>query len=116
MRDLAIRAAGCIGILVAIIHGVIAEVYVFPKATVEPERTRTLLRLLWQATTLDWIVVGVLLIAAPNFANEAARPIIVYAAILIYGYAAAANAIATGGHHIGWVLMVIAALLAFLGR
>jgi hypothetical protein len=71
MRDLALQAAGVLAILVALTHGVIAELQVFAKAHIEPRGTRRLLRLIWQASTVDWIAIGVLLIAAPGLG---ARP------------------------------------------
>ena len=69
MRDLALQAAGALAILVAIAHGAIAELYVFSRAQIEPRGTRRLLRMVWQASTVDWIGVGVLLIAALSVAN-----------------------------------------------
>src|SRR5262245_24768440 len=115
MRDLALRTSGVLAILVAIAHGVIAEVYVFANARIEPAWTRNLLRLLWQATTLEWIAVSVLLIAAPAFDSVAARRAIIAVAVVVYAYAAIANAVATGGRHFGWVAMGGAAVLALLG-
>ena len=115
MRDLALRSAGALAILVAIAHGLIAELYVFANARIEPARTRDLLRLLWQATTLEWIAVSVLLIAVPSFGSEPARRWIIAVAVVVYGYAAIANAVATGGRHFGWVAMGGAVALALLG-
>ena len=115
MRDLALQAAGVLAILVAIAHGAIAEVAVFPKARIEPRWTRGLLRMVWQASTIDWIAIGVLLIAAPALGSEVARRWIVAVAVLIYGYAAIGNAVATRGRHIGWVLMLGVIALALAG-
>jgi hypothetical protein len=115
MRDLALRTAGVMAILVAIAHGVIAELYVFANARIEPTRTRDLLRMLWQATTLEWIAISALLIAAPAFDSEVARRAIIAVAVVVYGYAAIANAVGTGGRHFGWVAMGGAAVLALIG-
>jgi uncharacterized membrane protein HdeD (DUF308 family) len=114
MRDLALQAAGVLAIIVALIHGAIAELGVFVKAHIEPSRTRRLLRLIWQASTVDWIVVGTLLIAAPMLGSQA-RPWIIAAAVIVYGYAAIANAIATRGRNVGWVLMTCVVALALGG-
>jgi len=116
MRDLALQAAGVLAILVAIAHGAIAELRVFPKARIEPQRTRQLLRGVWQASTLDWIGIGVLLIAAPAFGSQAARHWVIAVAVVVYGYAAVGNALATRGRHIGWFLMSGAIALALIGR
>src|SRR5205085_6454005 len=73
MRDLALQAAGVLAILTAVAHGAIAELRVFANARIEPRRTRVLLRMVWQASTVDWIALGALLVAAPAFGSEGAR-------------------------------------------
>lgn len=115
MRDLALQAAGGLAILVAIAHGVIAELQVFSRARIEPRGTQRLLRMVWQASTVDWIAIGALLIAVPALGAESARPWIIAAAVIVYGYAAIGNAVATRGRHIGWVLMLTVVALALMG-
>ena len=78
-------------------------------------RTRNLLRMVWQGTTLDWIVIGVLLIAAPALGSEIARRWVIAVAVVVYGYAAVGNAAATGGRHVGWCLMAVVIALALAG-
>ena len=116
MRDLALQAAGVLAIVVALIHGAIGEMRVFARTRIEPQRARTLLHLIFQATTVDWIGIAVLLIAAPWLGSQAARHWIVAVAVVIYAYAAVGNAIASRGRHIGWMLMgcVVASALAGL--
>jgi len=116
MRDLALQIAGVLAILVAIGHGVIGELRVFDRAQIEPPRTRTLLRGIYQASTVAWIGIGVLLIAAPTFGSQAARRWVIAVAVVVYAYAAVGNAMATRGRHIGWVLMVVVMVLALMGR
>ena len=115
MRDLALQAAGVLAILTAIAHGAIGELQVLARAGIERTRTRNLLRMVWQASTIDWIGMGVLLIAAPALGSPTARQWVVAVAVLIYGYAAVGNAIATGGRHVGWILMAGVVALALLG-
>jgi len=115
MRDLVLQAAGVLGILVAIAHGAIAELRVFPNARIEPRRMRVLLRGVWQASTVDWIGMGVLLIAAPALGSQAARQWVIAVAVVVYGYAAVGNAVATRGRHVGWCLMIGVIALALLG-
>ena len=114
MRDLALQTAGALAILVAIAHAAIGELRVFARVRIEPQRARTLLRLIFQATTIDWIGIGVLLIAAP-WLGAAARPWIIAVAVLIYGYAAVGNAVATRGRHAGWMLMSCIVALTLTG-
>jgi len=115
MRDLALRAAGGLAIVVAVFHGAIAELYVFARARVEPEPTRRLLRLIWQASTIDWIGLGVLLIIAPQLGSTLARHWIIAVAVAVYGYAALGNALAVRAPHPGWILMLCVIALALAG-
>src|SRR5258708_34018801 len=73
MRDLLLQVSGVAGVAVALIHGVLGETKVFARATIEPARLKTLIRLVWQAGTGAWIGGGVLLIAAPAMGSETAR-------------------------------------------
>jgi hypothetical protein len=52
MRDLLLQCAGVLTIAVALIHGILGETKVFARARIEPERLRTLIRLVWQASTV----------------------------------------------------------------
>jgi hypothetical protein len=115
MRDVALQAAGALAILVAIGHGAIAELRVFARAQIAPPRARRLLRLVWQASTVDWIGIGVLLMAAPWLGAPAARHWIVAVAVVVYGYAAVGNALATRGLHAGWIGMSCVIALALAG-
>jgi hypothetical protein len=115
IKDTALQAAGALAILTAVAHGVIGELKVFAKARIEQPRTRTLLRMVWQASTIDWIGIAILLIAAPAMGSQAARYWIVVVAVVVYGYAALGNAIANRGRHIGWLLMTGVVVLALIG-
>jgi hypothetical protein len=114
MRDLAVQAAGVLAILVAVIHGALAEV-VFARARIEPPRTRRLLRLLWQVGTVDWIGMGVLLIAVPWLGSQLARHWVIAVAVVVYACAAIVNALANRAIHPGWILMSCVVGLALTG-
>ncbi len=111
----ALQSAGLLAILVAILHGAIAELQVFPRAQIPSPRTRRLLRMVWQASTVDWICIGALLIAAPGLGSESARHGIIAAAIVAYGYATIGNAVASRGRHPGWCLMAAVVGLSVVG-
>jgi hypothetical protein len=115
MRDLALETAGGLAILVAVLHGVIAELKVFAKARIEPPWARRLLRMIWQASTIDWIAIGVLLIAAPSLGSSLAREWVVIVAVVVYAFAALGNALATRAFHAGWILMTCVVGLALAG-
>lgn len=105
MRDLLLQAAGVIAILVSLAHAVLGETKVFARATIEPPRLRTLIRLVWQAGTVAWIAGGVLLIAVPWMGSDVARHWIVGTLAVVFGFAAVANALATRTVHLGWIGM-----------
>ena len=111
MRAILLQCSGLVAIAAALIHGVLGETKVFPRMTIEPQRLRTLIRLVWQASTVAWIGGGVLLVAAPWMASDPARHWIVATSAVVFGFAALANAWATRGRHFGW--MALSAVVAF---
>jgi len=115
MRDLMLQIAGVIAILTALVHGVLGETKVFANATIEPRRLRTLIRLVWQCSTVAWIAGGVLLVAAPHVAPATARHWIVVIVAAMYAFGALANACATRGRHPGWMALALAVGLAAAG-
>lgn len=115
MRDLLLTGSGIIAILISIAHGVLGETKVFARATIQPARLRTLLRLVWQAGTLAWIAGGVLLAAAPWMGSDIARHWIIAAFSVVFGFAALGNALATRTVHPGWIGMSAAVALAVAG-
>ena len=115
MRDLLLQCSGVAAIAVALLHGVVGETKVFARATIEPPRLRTLIRLVWQLGTIAWIGGGVLLLAAPWMASEPARHWIVVTLAVVFGSAALANAYAMRGRHFGWVALSAVVAMAVAG-
>ncbi|UPJ58725.1 hypothetical protein [Bradyrhizobium sp. 192] len=115
MRDLLLQGAGALTIVVALIHGYLGEAKVFARATIEPARLRTLIRLVWQASTVAWIGGGVLLIAVPWMGSETARHWIVATMACVFGFSALANAWATRGRHFGWMALSAVVAMAVAG-
>ncbi|MCG2631409.1 hypothetical protein L6654_32740 [Bradyrhizobium sp. WYCCWR 13023] len=115
MRDLLLQCAGVGAIVVALIHGLLGETKVFPRATIEPPRLRTLIRLVWQASTVAWIGCGVLLVATPWMDSASARRWIVLTMIGVFGLSACANAWATRGRHFGWMALTAVVVMAAAG-
>jgi hypothetical protein len=115
MRDLLLQVSGFAAIAAAIIHGVLGEAKVFPRVTIEPARLRTLIRLVWQTSTVAWIGGGVLLIAAPLMASQPARHWIVLTLAIVFGFAALGNAWATRGRHFGWMVLTAVVAMAVGG-
>ena len=115
MRDLLLQCAGVLTIAVALIHGYLGEAKVFARARIEPERLRTLIRLVWQASTVAWIGGGVLLIAVPWMDSASARHWIVATMVCVFGFSAFANAFATRGRHFGWMALSAVVAMAVAG-
>ncbi len=115
MRDLLLQCAGAATIAVALMHGVLGETKVFARARIEPERLRTLIRLVWQTSTVAWAGAGVLLLAAPWMASESARHWIIATVACVLAFAALANAWATRGRHFGWMVLGAAVAMAVAG-
>ena len=115
MRDLLLQCSGAVAIVVALAHGVLGETKVFTRATIEPPRLRTLIRVVWQVGTVAWIGGGVLLIAAPWMASEPARHWIVATMACVFAFAAFGNAWALRGRHFGWVALTAVVALAVAG-
>lgn len=115
MRDRLVQLAGLLALCVSIAHGVLGETKVFPRARIEPEQIRQLIRLVWQAGAIAWISLAILLIASPKLGSEAARTWIIAMSIVTYWFAAIANAWAMQGLHFGWVAMIIVVGLAAAG-
>jgi hypothetical protein len=115
MRDMLLQSAGVGAIVVALIHGWLGETKVFARASIEPERLRRLIRLVWQASTVAWIGGGILLIAAPWMASAPARHWIVATMALVFAFGAFGNAFATRGRHYGWLALSAVVALAIAG-
>jgi len=115
MRDIILQCAGVAAILVAVIHGVLGETKVFARATIEPEKLRTLIRLVWQAGTVAWIGGGVLLLVAPSLGSESARHWIVVTTVIVYAFGVAANCWWSRGRGFGWKALGVVVALAVAG-
>ncbi len=115
MRDGTLQIAGVLAILAGLIHGVLGETKVFPRAQIEPPWVRRLVRAVWHCAAAAWIGGGVLLIAAPMFGSESARHWIIFVLAAVYGSAAIGNALATRGRHFGWMVLAAVVVLTLAG-
>lgn len=113
--DLYLRLAGISAILIALIHGVLGEIAVFKTTQIKPAHFKLLLRLLWQATTWDWILMGIALILTPLFHEPQSRHLIVMIAMGVYGYAGLANCLAMKFKHPGGYALFLVVILCALG-
>ena len=110
MRDLSLYASGILGLAATFLHGYLGETRVFVRVHIEPQRLRTLIRLVWHCSVVAWAAV-----AAPSMGSAAARYWIVGAAVVVFGFAAIANAWATRGRFFGWAVLTAVVGLAIAG-
>ena len=118
MQYFALSLAGLIGAGTAIIHGILTDrLMVKPidrRLADDPRISMTIRRIipsLLHYSTYSWLVGGVALVIAANFAGAETRLWIGLLVGSMFLYAAVANLWATRGRHPGWVLMALAVAL-----
>lgn len=121
-QDAALALAGVIGSSVAVFHGVLTQrlmvrpveaLFVADRRIAAP--IRRLVPLLLQFSTFNWLLGGLVLIAAALWFEHDAR---LATGLLVgssYLYGAVGNLWGTRGRHPGWMLMAIALVLIVLG-
>lgn len=119
LHDVALAAAGVIGIGVAVAHGIIIQrriVRPLEKLSVTmPVSSRRLLAGLVQFSTFNWFVGGLALIAAATWIEHGAK---LATGLLVgssYLYGAVGNFWVTRGRHLGWMLYAVALVLTVFG-
>ncbi|MEE9381660.1 MAG: hypothetical protein V3V03_09655 [Hyphomonadaceae bacterium] len=122
MNDIALIAAGCVGILVAVFHGIVLQRKMIEPLLKRPENdailagpTRRLFPLLMHFSTLCWFLGGLVLIAAPFWFDDAARSATAIVVGAFYVVGAVGNGLTTRGKHPGWILLAIAVALIWFG-
>jgi hypothetical protein len=121
-QDAALALAGVIGSSVAVFHGVLTQrlmvrpveaLFVADRRIAAP--IRRLVPLLLQFSTFNWLLGGLVLIAAALWFERDAR---LATGLLVgssYLYGAVGNLWGTRGRHPGWMLMAVALVLILLG-
>jgi hypothetical protein len=121
-QDAALALAGVIGSSVAVFHGVLTQrlmvrpveaLFVADRRIAAP--IRRLVPLLLQFSTFNWLLGGLVLIAAALWFEHDAR---LATGLLVgssYLYGAVGNLWGTRGRHPGWMLMAVALVLILLG-
>lgn len=123
-QDLALIAAGVIGSVVAIVHGVLTERFmVKPVAAafgddkrISPQ-IRRLIPILLHLSSAAWFAGGLALIAAALWFDASARLATALCVGALYLYGAIGNLAGVRGFHPGWVLYAVAVgLIAYGAR
>lgn len=113
-----LMAAGGIGAVVAIVHGVLIQ-----KHMVRPiyrdvcylESTRRLVAILLQFSTLCWFLGGLSIMAAPHLLDGSSTYTLAVIVAGFYMFGAIGNFWATNGKHPGWVFLSISVGLICYG-
>jgi hypothetical protein len=112
----ALIAAGLIGALTAVVHGVLTQrLMVQPAGAAYGGALRRLVPMLLHFSTFNWLIGGAALIAAALWAGPEARR---WTGLLVassYLFAAAGNLWGTRTFHPGWILMSAALMLIAYG-
>ena len=121
-QNAALGLAGVIGSGTAVVHGVLTQrlmvrpveaLFVADRRIAAP--IRRLVPLLLQFSTFNWLLGGLVLIAAALWFEHDAR---LATGLLVgssYLYGAVGNLWGTRGRHPGWMLMAVALVLILLG-
>ena len=114
-QDIALIAAGVIGAVVAVIHGVLTERFmVKPVAAAFGDNprisapVRRLIPILLHLSTAAWFAGGFALIAAALWFDASARLATALCVGALYLYGVIGNLAGVRGFHPGWVLYAIA--------
>lgn len=116
-QDCALIAAGIIGSVTAIIHGVLTQRFMvapFDKLAAEHHVSGQIRRLnaaLLHYSTASWLACGLTLIAAAIWLDGEAKLVTALFVAAHFLYGAIGNAWATRGRHPGWMLMAAATLV-----
>jgi hypothetical protein len=105
--------AGGLGMLCAAVHGYLGERKAVRPVKDVPPSAKRVLRAVMFLSAAYWFVAGAVLAASPLLTAHD-RELALAIAGFIYGSAAAANFWATRGRHFGWILLGVAAALAWL--
>jgi len=114
----ALIAAGIIGCMVAVVHGVLLQ-----KLMIRPilsgaklaETSKRLVPLLLHFSTIFWFLGGVALIAVPLVADRSAVLTSTVFVGAMYSFGAVGNFWGTSGKHPGWMLLAVAVALIVYG-
>ena len=107
--------AGCLGMIIAVVHGCLGEVKVVAAIREAPRSARRVMQAIMFLSAVWWFAGGLILVAIPWHGSADCGPM---AALLIgamYLSGALGNAWASRGRHIGWPLLLVATALAWGG-
>jgi len=115
MNDLSIITAGCLGMLIAIVHGYLgASKVIQPIEGIHPAAKR-ILHGVFLLSAIYWFIGGLMLVSAPFYLSSNARTVTALVVGALYLSGAIVNFWATRGRHFGWFLLSAATALIWVG-
>jgi hypothetical protein len=115
MTDIFMVLAGCLGMAIAVVHGVLGERKVVGPIEGVPSSAKRVMQAIMFLSAVYWFAGGAVLVASPFYfdANTRLVAAIIVGAVFFSG--ALANFWATRGRHFGWMLLTGATALTYLG-
>ncbi len=115
MDNIFLYSAGALGATVAVVHGYLGEVLVVRPIDAPSPTVKRVMRAIMFLSAVYWFCASVALFLAPEIRSAAVRDTTICIVIAVFLSGSAGNLWATHGRHPGWILLAIAAILAFLG-
>lgn len=118
MTDISLLFAGGIGVVVAIVHGVLLQRrFIIPLLSTARVNSdiASMFPMIMHFSTVSWFMTGVALIAAPWCFGSNLRFFIACLAVGLYGFAAAGNLVVMRGRDVGWIPLVLCSALSAYG-
>lgn len=115
MSDTLLYLSGGLGVVISIAHGYLGQTKVVRPVVASTAAAKRVLGAIMFLSAVYWFAASVLLLATPNYVPEAARTVIVYGAAAVFLSGCLGNLWATRGRHFGWMLLVLATVLAIAG-
>ena len=107
--------AGCLGMLVAVVHGYLGATKVVALVNDIPANAKRVLHAIMFLSALYWFVGGMLLAAGPLYLTTAEHRIAALIVGALYLSGAVGNFWAMRGRHFGWMLLMCSVALAWSG-
>lgn len=105
MKDLFLVAAGCLGMVIAVVHGYLGDTKVVRPIENVPRSSKRVMRAIMFLSAVYWFAAGAVLAASPFYLGAEGRIAAALIAGAIFLSGAIANFWATRGRHFGWVLL-----------
>ena len=107
--------AGCIGLVTALAHGYLGETRLLGVVKLDSAIGKRALRAVFHLSTFYWFVGALVLLAAPFFFEPFTGRLLALVVAFLYIAGAIGNFWLARGKHIGWALLLLAAVLASAG-